>query len=160
MLGSIPLQSTILANEAILDPNYNKSSNNMLATVFQALVRSGVMSQGECDKLLMPTPFEELVKKREQELQKQKEQEDLFSDIPSVFEDPMNFNRLDIPDDYFEVRRSGYWNNQKDRDSNEKKLSVVYAPKKPTPLLSSLRERDDTISTSRPPTQAELPICP
>lgn len=58
MLTSIPLQSTILANESILDPNYNKSSNNTLAIVLSALVNGGAISQTDADKLLKPTPFD------------------------------------------------------------------------------------------------------
>ena len=58
MLTSIPLQSTILANESILDPNYNKSSNNTLAIVLSALVNGGAISQTDADKLLRPTPFD------------------------------------------------------------------------------------------------------
>jgi hypothetical protein len=58
MLSSFPLQASILANEAILDPNYNKSGNNMLAVVLSALVSGGAITKNDADKLLRPTPFD------------------------------------------------------------------------------------------------------
>ena len=64
MLCSFPLQSNILANESILDPNYNRGSNNMLAVVLSSLVAGGAINRNDADKLLQPTPFDELVKKR------------------------------------------------------------------------------------------------
>lgn len=40
----------------------------------------------------------------------------MFSDIPSVFEDPINFKKFDVPQDFFEMRRSpDYWIRQKQK---------------------------------------------
>jgi hypothetical protein len=87
----------------------------------------------------------------------------LFSDIPSVFDDPLNFRKFDIPDDYFEMRRStSYWARQKEKEENDnRKFTVVQVPKKKkeTSLVTPLREEDDVanIVRTKKATEADLP---
>ena len=64
MLASVPLQRTILANESILDPNYNQQKDNMLSVVLSALVSTGAIAPNDAAKLLKPTPFDELAMRR------------------------------------------------------------------------------------------------
>lgn len=150
MLTSIPLQATLLSNESILDPNYNRQNSNVLSVVLSALVNTGAISQQDADKLIKPTPFDELVKKREKELQKQEKQSDLFGDVPSVFDDPLNFKKFDIPDDYFEMRRSAsYWARIKEKEESDKrKFAVVQVPRnrKEAQSATPYREEDDDVA--------------
>jgi len=82
-----------------------------------------------------------------------------------VFDDPLNFKKFDIPDDYFEMRRStNYWAKQKEKEENDKRrFAVVQVPKKrkDTPVLSSLRDdpSDDIskIVRGKQATEADLP---
>ncbi len=70
-----------------------------------------------------------------------------------MFDDPLNFRKFDIPDDYFEMRRStSYWARQKEKEESDKrKFTVVQVPKKKkeTPLATPLREDDDVSNIVR-----------
>ena len=75
----------------------------------------------------------------------------------------MNFKRFDIPDDYFEMRRStNYWARQKEKEESDKrKFTVVQVPKKKreVPLMTPLREDNDVanIVKTKKATEADLP---
>lgn len=56
----MPLQS----NNQIIDPNFHNNSANVLSQILEALVMTGAMHKKDADKLLTPSPFDELVKKR------------------------------------------------------------------------------------------------